>query len=333
MIKQLILTIGILAAIMPGASADPVRIRLSYIVPVSNWATILFAKPELAKHLGTSYAFEPILFQGTPMQIQAQAVGELEIANYGYTSFPIAILNAGLGDLRIIADEFQDGVADWYSDEFMVLKDSPIHTVEDLKGKVIGTNLKGSGVDIAMRAMLRKHHLDETKDVTIIEAATSTQPAMLMGHKVDIIPGVLPFSMDATVRDAARALFLQRDAMGITQMGMWVARAGFIEKNRAALVDFMEDALRAERWYLDPANHDEAVAIAVKVTKAPPERWQSWLFEKHGDYYRDPNGIPNLDALQSNIETVRDLGFIKSSIEVKKYVDLSLVEEATRRLK
>jgi NitT/TauT family transport system substrate-binding protein len=208
--------------------------------------------------------------------------------------------------------------------------------VEDLKGKVIGTNLKGSGVDIAMRAMLRKHHLDETKDVTIIEAATSTQPAMLMGHKVDIIPGVLPFSMDATVRDAARALFLQRDAMGITQMGMWVARAGFIEKNRAALVDFIEDALRAERWYLDPANHDEAVAIAVKVTKAPPERWQSWLFEKHGeggDYYRDPNGIPNIDALQSNIETVRDLGFIKSSIDVKKYVDLSLVEEATRRLK
>ena len=71
----------------------------------------------------------------------------------------------------------------------------------------------------------------------------------------------------------------------------------------------------------------------ANFTKAPPERWQSWLFEKHGDYYRDPNGIPNIDALQSNIETVRDLGFIKSSIDVKKYVDLSLVEEATRRLK
>jgi len=40
------------------------------------------------------------------------------------------------------------------------LKDT-IKTIADLKGKVIATNGIGSGVDMAMRAMLRRHHLED----------------------------------------------------------------------------------------------------------------------------------------------------------------------------
>jgi NitT/TauT family transport system substrate-binding protein len=43
--------------------------------------------------------------------------------------------------------------------------------------------------------------------------------------------------------------------------------------------------------------------------------------------------IPNLDALQANIKLQKELGFIKSDIDVKKYSDLSLVEEAAKRVK
>ena len=118
--------------------------------------------------------------------------------------------------------------------------------------------------------------------------------------------------------------------------GMWAARAPFIAEHRAALVDFMEDALRQERWYFDPANHKEAVEIAAKVTKAPPAAFDSWLFEKKGedgDYYRDPNGVPAIASIQSGIEEQQKLGLLKERIEVKNYVDLSLVEEAAKRLK
>src|ERR1700749_3721902 len=112
------------ALLAPAAQADPVKIRLSYIVPVSNWATILFAKPEMAKHLGKTYSFEAIHFQSTPTLIQALAAGEIEIANLGFTSLPLAITNAKMSDLRIISDELQDGVPGYYSNEYMVLKDS-----------------------------------------------------------------------------------------------------------------------------------------------------------------------------------------------------------------
>ena len=105
----------------------------------------------------------------------------------------------------------------------------------------------------------------------------------------------------------------------------------FIDKNRAAMVDFMEDMLRITRWYLDPKNHDEVAKIASKITKAPPERF-GWLFTNK-DNYRDPNLMPNLDALQKNVDTTQQLGFIKKRIDIKKHADLSLVQEAAKRLK
>lgn len=318
------------------AQADPLKIRLSYIVPVSNWATILFQKPELAKHLDKSYSFEAVRFQSTPTLIQALASGEIEIANLGFTSLPLAITNAGMTDLRIIADELQDGVPGYYSNEYMVAKDSPIKTVEDLKGKVLTTNGFGSGTDIPLRIMLAKHKLNDKSDVTIIESPIPTMLAMLNERKVDLIAWVLPFTANPKAHENARTLFTAGDAVGINQLGLWATRQGFIDKNRAALTDFMEDALRAERWYFDPANHAEAVKIAVAVTKIPPETWDSWLFKKDGqkgDYYRNPNGEPDIASLQKVVDEQQKFGFLKQSIDVKKYVDLSLVEAASKRLK
>ena len=66
-------------------------------------------------------------------------------------------------------------------------------------------------------------------------------------------------------------LFTQKEVVGRTQMIIWAARAGFLQKNRAAMVDFMEDVIRAVRWYLDPKNHKEAVEIAARVSKRPAE--------------------------------------------------------------
>ncbi len=318
------------------AGAEPLKIRLSYIVPVSNWATILFQNRDLAKHLGKSYTFEPVHFQSTPTLIQALAAGQLEIANMGYTTFPLAVVNAGMKDLRIISDELQDGVPGYYTDQFMVRKDSPIKTVEDLKGKVLTSNGYGSGTDIPLRIMLAKHGLNDKRDVTIIEAPIPTMPAMLAEKKVDLIALPLPFTANPKVRANDRTLFTQADAMGITQLGMWVAREGFIEKHRAALNDFMEDALREERWYLDPANHAAAVKIAVAVSKIPAPVWNSWLFKKdgqNGDYYRNPAGKPDIAALQKAIDLQVKYGYLKQSIDVKKYVDFSLVDAASKRLK
>jgi NitT/TauT family transport system substrate-binding protein len=313
------------------AQAEPVKIRSAWVAPVSNWASIVLEKKDLAKHLGKSYTLEAVRYAGTPPMITALANGELEIANLAYSTFPLAVQNANLDDLRVIADEFQDGVNGYHSNEFSVLKDSPIKKVEDLKGKVIATNAMGSAVDIVSRAMLKKHGLEDKRDYTIVEAPFPTMKAMLKDKKADLIPTVPPFNFDPELKQISRVLFDSKDAIGPSQFIIWAARKSFIDKNRAAVVDFLEDMLIIERWFMDPKNKQEVQQIASKVTKAPPERF-GWLFTKQ-DYYRNPNMLPNLDALQSNINTTKELGFIKAPLDVKKYTDLSLVQEAAKRVK
>jgi sulfonate transport system substrate-binding protein len=317
--------------VAPASAQQPVRIRVSWVAPVSNWASIMLEKKELAKHLGKSYTMEPVRFAGTPPMVTALASGELEVANLAYSTLAIAIQNAGMTDIKVIAHEFRDGVAGRYTHEYLVLADGPVKSVADLKGKVIGTNAAGSAVDVATRAMLRKAGLEDKRDYTVLEAPFPTMRAMLAEKKVDMIPGVLPFSLDPELRKIARPVFSQREAIGETEMIIWAVRGAFIDKNRAALVDFMEDSLRIVRWYLEPANQKEAAEIAAKVTKQPAERF-SWLFTQK-DYFRDPNMLPNLDALQKNLDMTTDLGFVQAKVDLAKHVDLSIVKEAAARIK
>ena len=64
--------------------------------------------------------------------------------------------------------------------------------------------------------------------------------------------------------------------------------------------------------------------------KRPTAAFESWLFTKK-DFYRDLDGKPDLKVVQDSIDKVKEIGFIKSSIEVSKFADLSLVEEAAKR--
>jgi sulfonate transport system substrate-binding protein len=324
-------TLGAVAGLFCGgmASAEPLKITEGWVAP-GNWASIWLQKKDLARHFGRSYVMVPEHYVGTPPMITALANDQVAIANLAYSTLGIAIGNAGLDDLRIVSDEFQDGVAGYYSQEFMVRKDGPIHRIEDLKGKVVATNAAGSAVDVAMKAMLHKHGLEPNRDYTIIEAPFPAMRAMLAEKKVDLIPAVIPFSYDPMLRSIARDLFVQKDAIGVADMVVWVARKPFIEQNRAALVDFFEDTLRITHWYEDPANHQAAMQILGDLVKRPPAIFD-WAFT-HRDVYHDPNLVPNLDALQKNVDLTHDLGFAKTSIGVKKYADLSIVEEAAKRL-
>ena len=89
-------------------------------------------------------------------------------------------------------------------------------------------------------------------------------------------------------------------------------------------------SLRAIRWYTDPANHEEAVAIVARLNKAPPARLD-WAFTGR-DQFRDPNGTPNLKALQNNLQKQKQVGFLKDDIDVNKFADLSIVQAAAKRL-
>jgi len=315
----------------PARAAAPLHIRVGWVVVPADLFPLIPTMPHVTKHHGTSYVIEAQHFAGTTPMITALASGEIDTGALAFSSMALAIQNAGMKDLKIIADSFEDGVEGYHTNTYLVRKDSPIHKVEDLKGKVLATNTIGSAVDIAMRVMLRKHGINDKTDVSIVEAQFPVMKSMLNDNKVVLVPAVLPFSADPDLQQISRPLFTQKDAIGQTQMIIHNARADFIKKNHAAVVDMLEDLLLVQHYLMDPQHHAEAVKIVADATKQPPARFDKWLFTKD-DYYRNPKGLPNLTALQENFRIQKELGFLKIDIDAKAYADLGPIEAAAKRM-
>jgi sulfonate transport system substrate-binding protein len=314
------------------ARADgPVTLRIGWVQVghVTPMYDVLAKQhPEVFPHFGKSYVAEGVRFNGTTPEIQAMAVGELEIASFAPSSFTLAVTNAKL-DVRLVSDLIQDGKAGWFDEPFVVRKDGPIKTIEDVKGKRVATNTIGSASDNAMRIMLRKHGLQDSA-FTTVEANFANMFAMIEQDKVDLI-AALPQSLKEIKESGRyRTLFTAGEARGPAQTIAWAMRADFIAAHRTALVDFFEDHLRALRWFLDPQHHDEAVAIAAQVTKQKPD--ELGYFFTHADFYRDPDGTLDLAAAQQEISDSVQLGILPKPIAIRDHVDTSLIEEAKKRI-
>ncbi|HEY3916949.1 MAG TPA: ABC transporter substrate-binding protein [Stellaceae bacterium] len=325
------LALGALFGLAAGAAqADPVKFRIGWVAMPASRAGYLTEKPDLLHHYNQSYTVEAMHFSSTPAELQALASGELDIAQLGFSTLGAAVENAHMLDVRIIADELEDGRPGWSTTRFTVLKDSPIKSIGDLKGKVVATNGIGSGLDIALRYILLKHHLQEGKDYSDVEINFPNMKSALAEHKVDLVSEVLPFMYDPELVKIGRTLFEQGAEVGPSELLMWAARAPYIAAYRAALVDLMEDVLRMQRWYFDPANHQEAQQIAAKITKQPISSLD-WVFTKR-DFYRNPNGAPDLKTVADDLKMEKALGYLKTDIDVPKYADLTIVDEASKRL-
>jgi ABC-type nitrate/sulfonate/bicarbonate transport system substrate-binding protein len=93
-------------------------------------------------------------------------------------------------------------------------------------------------------------------------------------------------------------------------------------------------ARRAGIWYIDyidPANRAEAVKIVAEFNKQPLAA-AAWAFTRQ-DQFRSPDALPDLDALQRNVDLLWKLGFLKGQIDIGRHGDLSPVREADARLR
>jgi sulfonate transport system substrate-binding protein len=325
---------GFLASLMALVAARaqaPVELRIGWVQVghVTPMYDVLQKRhPDLFPDFGKTYRFEGVRFNGTTPEIEALAVNELEIASMSSSALTLAVNNARL-DVRLVSDLLQTQPG-WYDAPYIVRKDSSIGKVEDLKGKRVATNAIGSAADTMMRIMLRKHGIADS-DITTVETNFANMFPMIEDGKIDLIT-VLPQD-EKRVRDSGRyrTLFTGIQATGPAQTVAWAMRADFIAAHRPAMVDFFTDHLRALHWFLDPAHHDESVAIAAEVTKQKPD--ELGYFFTHDDFYRDKDAEPDLAAAQKEIDDSVALGILKSGMKLAPdHVDLTLVADAGKRL-
>lgn len=313
------------------ATAEPVEIRIQWSVTPPHLTPLIPHAPEgVYRHWGKSYVVKPIRMRGSGPALQAVAAGEIEFGGMSAQALTLGVKRARL-DLRVIAQVMSGGVEGYATSEYHVRKGG-VTTIQGLKGKTLAVNALGGTVDAGIRAHLGRAGLKAGRDFQLVEVRFSAMLPALTSKKIDLALLVTPFNLIAHRKGETKTLFTMRDALGPTETLQWIGKADFIKKNRAALVDFLEDNMRFRRWLYNPANRQAAAEIISKVTKRPAKNYASWVFTNK-DNYRDPNAMTNIPRLQRNIEDLHKLGVLPMTLDAKKYVDMSLAQEAAKRLK
>lgn len=323
--------IALAATFTYSATAEPVKIRIQYSVAPAHITPLIPEMPKgVYRHFGKSYVVEPIRMRGSGPALQALAAGEIEFGGMSAQALTLGVKRARL-DLRVIAQVMSGGIDGYASSEYHVRK-GDITSIKALKGKTLGVNALGSTVDAGIRAHLGRSGLKRGRDYQLVEVRFSAMLPALVSKKIDLALLVTPFNLIAARGGKTQMLFSMRDALGPTETLQWIGKADWIKKNRAALVDFLEDNIRMRRWLYDPKNRQAAAEIISKVTKRPAKNYVKWVFSNK-DNYRDPNAMTNVARLNKNIKDLNKLGVLPLTIDATKYVDMSIAKEAAKRLK
>jgi NitT/TauT family transport system substrate-binding protein len=325
--------IGLVLATPLARADEPFTIRAAWASVPGQMFPILMQMRDVLVHYGKSYVVEAIRAPGSGPQTTALAAGDLNLAYFAPSAFALAIQNAHMDDLALIGEATRDGYEDYYTRQFAVLPDSPIKSIDDLKGKVIGDNSIGGAMDLGMRHVLASHGLEDKRDYTVVEIEFPNMIAALTAGRVDMGFLTTPFSVVPVKSGAVRVLSTMKDAMsGPSELTIIAARRPFIAAHRAVLVDYFEDTGRALRWILDPAHRAAALQLVADFTKQPVANFADWIFTK-GDDYHAPDSRPDVAAMQKNFDILRQLGLLKIEIDAKAFSDLSIVDEAAARLR
>jgi ABC-type nitrate/sulfonate/bicarbonate transport system substrate-binding protein len=331
--KPAIIAASLLLAIAFDAAAAPQTIRVDWAVTPGQFAplipTVPQYGPDVYRHYGKSYIVEPIRLQGGGASLSALAAGETDLSTLSPQTLVLGVVNAKL-DIKVIAQQISTEVPGYLNNYFWVRADE-VKTIADLKGRVIAVPARNSNIDSSLHTILARVGMTEPRDYQLVEIRFPVSLVALESRKVDATALVPPWSVMAAKNSELKKLFNIGEAAGAVEAVLWMATERFIAAHRAQLVDMLEDNIRMRRWMFDPKTRMDAIRQVADFTKTPIETYAGWMFTRQ-DYYYDPHALVDVARLQKNIEDMSRAGTVPASIDVRRYVDLSLAREAAARV-
>jgi NitT/TauT family transport system substrate-binding protein len=201
--------------------------------------------------------------RGGSENVQAVTAGGLDI---GYSPGTNAVLAAyGQGaKIKIISAEFM-GQNDTF---FYVPADSPIKSIDDIKGKSVAYPRPGGAGEAILLALKAERNLEFKPVATGGMDATFT---MTMTKQIDVGYSVPPSVLDAVDRGQVRVVFAGDDVQSLRNLTQRViiASADFVKNRRPAAVKFMEVLDRCVNWAY--ANKAESAKLYGALNKIEPK--------------------------------------------------------------
>jgi ABC-type nitrate/sulfonate/bicarbonate transport system substrate-binding protein len=189
--------------------------------------------------------------------IPAETNGEIEFND----TAPAAIEGATRGlPLRAI-------LATWSHAPWTVYGKTELKTLQDLKGKILGTNQVGSGPYLYLQAGLKRAGMAVMDPRIVSSPATQDTYALLLAGKVDAAVLSPPFDAEAEEHGFHEIQPLG-DALQIPFGGVG-ANSSFISQHRPQTVAFLRAMLDAGQWL--KGHPTEASAFVEKYVGVPHE--------------------------------------------------------------
>ena len=162
------------------------------------------------------------MFDAAPAVMEQLRAGTIQIGCGG--PFPALRAFVGDGDVVLLCNAANGGT------QLMVKKDSPIKSVADLKGTVIGVNQLGSTVEALVRYQLVQAKLNPNNDVKFAQIKPAEQAAALKNDDVQAVAAPAPWPSQVLADADARALL---DSKAIYDDGNYSSAAFFTTKKFA----------------------------------------------------------------------------------------------------
>ena len=310
---QLILLTGIGLAF---AQDKPVPIRLGMTTTSGEdqlW--LMKARPDLTPNQGKAYTLETFPFRGGDLRFKAFQSGQADGAvATGTGALTAATKGVPLVVVAAISEE-DDGT---YSSPYVVLEESPIKSVKDLKGKTIGLNGLRESFELGARLALLDAGLDPDRDV---KWAVVTPPAMgdaLRAGKIDLAGLSQPFFAAEKARGGVRILFTAHSAMKFKEEFVLYFNPDFVRRNRAAMQAFASDFLAATKYYNENTRPAREAISAAKLVDMDPTVYLPMIALKRKD-----DGRPSPEYFAELQKALLRAGYIDKSIDLSSVVDTS----------
>jgi sulfonate transport system substrate-binding protein len=195
----------------------------------------------------------------------------------------------------------------------VVLKDSPIKTVADLKGKRVAVT-RGTDPHIFLVRALLGAGLSE-KDITPVLLQHADGKTALIRGDVDAWAGLDPMMAQAEIEDGARLFFRKAEA---NTWGILNVREQFLKEHPDVVRRVLATYEEARKYAL--ANYDElkkSFMAATRLTDAVADR----QFKERTDLSYSRIGAPQRESILAAGLALQQAGVIDAKVDVRTSLD------------
>ena len=314
----LVLAIAGLSAAPALGQGQPVTIRIGHGSAAEDQLWLMKAKPDVTPNQGKVYRIEFSLFRGTDTRYQAFEAGQLDMTTgTGHT----ALFAASQGmKFKIIAGLSRESSKGFHT-QYMVMDNSPIKSIRDLKGKTVGNNAARSSIELWQRIAYEKAGLNPDRDVNWAIVPFPSQGEAVRSGKLDLGAFPEPFASNEQRKGGMRTLFTSKDANSYDEELMHVAVSpDFAAKNPAVVRAFVADLVAATKYFLSNEKQAKQALLDSKLVGLPPD-----VYFNMKDYAMSPEGRVEVETLRKMQDDLLKYKFTRTKVDPAAFVDLSFL--------